>query len=505
MSELINNNDNNENEVGIDSIIEVENPAIEEVEEKPSVEVKVTSNARLTSETGKPTTNKDFAGKIPGIELKAFTEALLKLASVIQTPDENMVLWKEHQEEATENYTPGGLYQDRFTEEGSSFEQGLLDSEGNVASLAGPVKFKNTSGEMKGEIALLKVSKLLGIGEVVNVGLPHSGIWVTVKPPTDKDIIDFYNTVFREKVMLGRSTSGLTFGNFSVYLNTKLFQFILKHVHSVNYSDIPKTDLEKYISSYDHPILAWGFACAMYPNGFPFERACIPVTDEKCTHITKELLHLDKLIWLDNSALSPAQKVILSETRPNKLTMDSYNKYKAEHVRVVSDLITVQEGIRIKLKIPTFEEYSDDGLSWINGITNAVETVLLSTEDDEEGKLALINQYVKTSVLRQFNHFVDYIEIEDSVVTDRKTINNLLESFSGVDDLRVSITDSIIKFKSKTTIAIIGVQEYTCPVCKGSQKASDLPRFVNVIPLDSMNLFFLMLTSKISKILERDV
>lgn len=494
-----------EHEESLDSIIEVDTPIKEETEVKDKKEETLSSNARMTQVTGTTTTSNDFAGKLPSIELKTFMEAIIKLAKRTQEPTDEMTLWKEHQEEATENYTTGGLYQKRFTENGSNFEQGLVDSEGLVTSLAAPIKFKNTSGEMKGEIALLKVSKLLGIGEVVNVGLPHSGIWVTVKPPTDKDIIDFYNTVFREKVMLGRSTSGLTFSNFSVYLNNKLFQFIIKHVHSVNYSDIPKDELENFISSYDLPILAWGFACAMYPNGFPYERACIPTEDKQCTHISKELINLDKLIWLDNSALSQAQKNIFSENRPNKLTLDSYNKYQAEHVRVVGDLVTVKEGIRLKLKIPTFTEYTTDGLNWINGISNAVETVLLSTEDNEQGKLELINQYVKTSVLRQFNHFVDFIEIEDSVVTDRKTINNLLEMFSGDDELRTSVVEAIIKFKEKTTIAIVGIQEYECPVCKSKQEGSDLPRFVNVIPLDSMNLFFLMLTSKISKILERDV
>lgn len=493
-------------EDALESVAEVEEVAKDVVpEEAIETEVQI-SKARLTIE---PTIDKEvggYVGALPSVVLKEFTEALLKFSEIIKNPDEAAKRWRDNSEEAVNFYTPAGLYQDRFFEKDVQFEQGISNNEGEVTNLISPLKFKNSSGEMKGEMALLKVSKLLGIGEVVNVGLPHSGIWVTIKPPTDKDLIDFYNTVFREKVMLGRSTSGLTFSNFSVYLNNKLFQFILRHIHSVNYSDLPKDQLDDHICIHDFPILAWGFACAMYPNGFPFERACIPKGEEPCLHVSKETINLTKLPWLDNSALSSVQKTIFSENRPNKLTVDSYKKYVAEHSRVVSSMVTVREGIKLKLKIPTFAEYTTDGLAWINGISTSVEAVLLSTEDDEEGKRELINQYVKASVLRQFNHFVDFIEIDDSVVTDRVTINNLLEMFSGEDDLRTVILDAIIKFKSNTTIAVIGIQEYNCPKCGSKQEgALELPRFVNVIPLDSVNLFFLMLTSRISKILEREV
>ena len=466
----------------------------------------ITSNARLTSNVVSDKTPDGFSGALPSLQLKNFTEAIEKLRAVLKETTPELNRWKEHVEEAVEFYTPSSLYQNRFYDKQSTFEQGISNSEGMVTNLISPLKFKTTSGELKGELALLKVSKLLGIGEVVNVGLPHSGIWVTIKPATDKDLIDFYNTVFREKVMLGRSTSGLTFSNFSVYLNKRLFEFIVKHIHSVNYGDLPKDQLDDYFVIHDFPILAWGFACAMYPNGFPFERACIPEADKLCNYIAKEVIHLDKLPWVDNSALSPAQKVIFAENRPNKLTLDSYRKYIAEHTRVAGDLITIREGIRLKLKIPSFSEYTTDGLAWINGISASVENVLLTTEETEEGKLELINQYVKASVLRQFNHFVDFIEFDDGVVTDRDTINKLLETFSGDDTLRPIIMEAIIKFKSKTTIAIIGIEEYKCPACNSVQSGQkDLPRFVDVIPLDSVNLFFLMLTSKISKILERDV
>ena len=119
-----------------------------------------------------------------------------------------------------------------------------------------------------------------------------------------------------------------------------------------------------------------------------------------------------------------------------------------------------------------------------------------------------MNQYVKSSVLRQFNHFVDYIEFDDNVVNDRDTINQLLEVFSSDDDLRNEITEEILKFKTNTTIALIGLPEYKCPnpSCGAPQNPNPVSeKFTSVIPLDTINVFFVTLTYRISKILEREV
>lgn len=486
----------------------------EKPEPAPVEEVKEpTYRPRLSAEISGDKPADTYRVSLPSLALKDFTEALVRFAEVIKTPTDAMNEWRSVAEEATEFYSQAGLYQSRLDDPKSQFEQGIQVSEQDLATIS-PLKFKDTSGEIKGELAILKVSKMLGLGDVVNVCLPHSGIWVTIKPPTERDLIDFYNTVFREKVSLGRSTSGLTFTNFSVHMNQKLFDFIVRHVHSVNYGDLSKEELKNHIVIHDFPILAWGFACAIYPNGFDFQRGCSNDLQE-CSYIAKETLNLAKLLWVDNSALTATQKQILSENRPNKLTLESYRKFKVEHSRVVPSTVTTKNDIKLRLKIPTFNEYTTDGLAWVNGVSATVENILTSGYQDDrteqqqqKERLELLDQYVRASVLKQFNHFVEYIEVGDSVVTDRGTIDDLLEMFSSDDELRNDITEAVIKFKEATTLAVIGIPEYKCPSC-GHQNdpghKGELPRFVDVIALDTVNLFFLMLTSRISKILERDV
>lgn len=466
------------------------------------------SNATQTAEfSSESSGSADYSIPLPSLGLFTFNAKLRSFSGLnLEDKSEGLEKWRNVTQNSIDYYTVGGLYQNRFEEKDSAFKQGVETAEGELNSIS-PLKFKNTSGEMKGEIALLKVSKMLGLGDVVNVPLPHSGIWVTIKPPTEKDLIDFYNSIFREKIMLGRTTFGLTLTNFSVHINNRLFDFISKHIHSINYGDLPKADLKDYLLIHDFPILAWGFACTMYPNGFEYQRACVDDV-EACSHIAKAKLNLAKLLWIDNPSLTAAQKKILEEFRPNKLTLDSYRKFISEHVRVSGSSFTTKNGIKFKLKVPTFNEYTTDGLAWISGINSAIENIILQESDnqDDDGKTEMLNQYVKTSILRQFNHFVDFIEVEDNVITDRATINNVLEAFSAQDDIRIEITDAILKFKAKTTIGLIGIPEYKCPNCGKPQNPTPTnENFVNVIPLDAMNLFFTLITLKISKILEREV
>lgn len=421
----------------------------------------------------------------------------------IKTDTKEFKAWKESIDDGVSAYTPNDLYLDRFHEEGSMFQQGVEKPDGSLFGISSP-KFKTSEGgELKGEMAVLRFSKKLGLGDVLTVPLPHSGISVTIKPPTERDLIDFYNSIFREKVYLGRMSGGLTLTNLSVHINNRLFDFIVKHIHSVNYSDISKDQLRNYILIHDYHVLAWAFASCMYPNGFEYQRPCIADV-EKCNHISKETINLLKLLWVDNTALTTAQKEILFENRPNKLGVESYKKYVFEHNRVKSRDVTLKNGIKVKLRVPTFAEHVVDGLSWTNKINTAIDLLIVTEGDEEKAKQELLQQYVSSSFLRQFGHFVEELEEDSGVVSDRETIGNVLDVMSADDGVRAELTGAILKFKSDTTIAIVGIPSYNCPVCKTNQNPDPVSdKFVSVIPLDVMMLFFTLLTLRITKILER--
>lgn len=436
----------------------------------------------------------------------------LKVANAGIIPNQDTAefkVWKDTVSEAVENYTTDGLYQSRLDDQEADFAQGIRKPDGSLLGMSSP-KFRSVDGELKGELAVLKVSKKLGLGDVLSIPLPHSGIVVTIKPPTERDIIDFYNTVFREKIYLGRMSSGLTLTNLSAYINNRLFDFIIKHVHSINYSDINKDQLKNYILIHDFHVLAWGFAATMYPNGFDYQRPCTNHIDS-CNYIAKATINMLKLLWVDNSSLTQVQKDILYEVRPGKLTADSYRKFVGEHQRTKAREVTLTNGLKVTLKIPTVAEHINDGLGWVNKINNSIDNILAIEGDESEAKTEMLQQYVASSVLRQFSHFVDFIEADESVITDRDTIHSVLELLSSEDDLRKELTEAILKFKSDTTLALVGIPEYKCPQCGKEQKSQETSGIVapeneklsSVIPLDVMMLFFTLLTLRMSRILER--
>jgi len=462
-------------------------------------------NAKLTSEYSSPSSeNAQVSISLPSVtldELQSYTKTLQESDESIENKSQE---WQKTLSDSVDFYTPNSLYQSRFTDEDSEFLQGLKTQD-SIKTIS-KIKFKSTEGEIRGDAAVLKVSKLLGLGDVLSIPLPHSGFWVTLKPPTEKDLIDFYNSLFKQKIILGRSTFGLTLSNFSVHINQQLFDFIIKHIHSVSLSGVTKENIDSHILIHDLPILAWGFACTIYPNGFDYSRACIN-KESNCSYVAKALLNLTKLLWIDNSSLSENQKAILGELRPNKVTQEAYKTYISQHTRVKPSKIKINEQITLNLKIPTLQEYFTDGLSWVNIINSRLENAIIDNADKEqEIKTELLAQYVKSSALRQFSHFIDYIEVEENTVTDRESINAILEVLSAQDDLREKISKEILDFKSSTTIGLIGIPEFKCPKCSAEQNPDPVnENFVNVIALDVMNLFFTLITLKIAKIIQRQI
>lgn len=488
-----------------------DNPQPVQDPEKTTEKPAVFKNAELTAEyrTGAEPSESGFKLNIPPVPRDELSDQLRQAGKDpnvnLSTPEFSS--WKASMEEAVSAYTPGSMYQDRFRDPQSLFAQGVKRGDGSLASISRP-KFKVADGELKGEAAILQVSKSLGLGDTLTIPLPHSGIVVTIKPPNERALIDFYNTLFREKIYLGRASAGLTLTNMSAYLNNRLFNFMLEHVHSLNYKDIDKKDLGNYLLIHDYHILAWGFAATQYPNGFEYQRPCSSNVG-KCTHIERGLINMLKLLWIDNTQLTDLQKQVLLDYRPNQLDVNQYNKYIADHGRVRPRTCTLSNGMIVHLKVPTFNEHISDGMGWVSRINEDIGRLITDEDSEARERSELLAQYVNASILRQFSHFVDYIEQSEAegggVIRHRETINKVLELLSSDDKIRPELTQLILKYKSDTTIGLIGIPSYNCPACKAEQNTTPVNEsFVDVIPLDVMYNFFTLLTLRMSKILERE-
>lgn len=495
----------------------VEGEEIKEEIKEPSGRAKV-----LYPVTDKKLNNDEIPLALPSVgysELEEFVSSIDK----IEEEDllENVWEWTDTLKRGSGQYAHDGQYQERLREDGSVWLQGAYNAEGTERATTGSVTFNSKPGELRGEAALLKVTRAIGLGDVTSVCLPHTGIWITIKPPTEKTLIEFYSKMFRQKIELGRESYGLTLSNNSVAINNDMFNIILEHTHSINSKHITKDNLDEHMLISDFPFLVLGFASSIYPKGYDIERAC--VTDPtKCTHIEKDRLLLGETLWIDDSSLSKAQKTILYNNRSSKLTQQHHEKYILDHSRLSAKTVKLKNHngeteFSIGLKVPTFREHVHDGLGWIYKINDVINDVVL-TQDlideysggdntaEENYKTAELNSYIRATALRRYSHYVEYIQIDDNTIKGRTEINAALEALSSDDVIRNEIMENVFKYQADTTIAVVGIPDYECVVCKKHQNPEPISdRWVNVIPIDIMSTIFLLLTSKISRVFQREI
>ena len=154
------------------------------------------------------------------------------------------------------------------------------------------------------------------------------------------------------------------------------------------------------------------------------------------------------------------------------------------------------------IKSPSISEYIDAGHVWIDSIVTAVERTINSSVTDEE-KENLITKYAQASRLRQYAHWVESIELDTNISEDQETVNELLNVLSADEEIFASIMNKIKDYINRSVISLVGIPGYDCPKCGEAQSTESLPKFVNVIPLDVQQLFFVLFTQRLIKLTDR--
>ena len=105
-------------------------------------------------------------------------------------------------------------------DESREFMSYLLDEKGSKLHAVNPTM--NPPGangkKLTGEAAVIRIQSMIGLGGVVHIPLWHSGFWVTIKTPTDLQLIDLHEQTLQGKIEAGRNMFGLGFSNDLVYL-----------------------------------------------------------------------------------------------------------------------------------------------------------------------------------------------------------------------------------------------------------------------------------------------
>ena len=484
-----------------------------------STPVAFTDNATHQYSVALPTT----VGSPDTIPIPPATQKDIE-ARLGQVPNVDLTLSSKQQKwaetlRASLSYMPMmGVYSDRMNKTGAQFVQSVMH---NGAELRGRAPTFNTSPgtkEIEGERALLQLVSHLGVGSLFRAPLWASGLWITFKPATETEQLELNRILFADKIALGRWSYGLALSNHVVYTLDRIFEFALQHVYNTNIraEELPIAKLRDYIAPQDINSFIWGFLCANYPSGFHYETGCIN-NPNKCNYVIEETLNVTKLQNTDEAELTDWQKQHMSGMSANSKGVDSLKRYREESKSLQSKRFVINENtpheIAVTLKTPTITQYIEQGHRWIGGIVESINRALGMDPNVEERNVA-INQMGKATTLCQYSHWIESIEFGEvsvkadsadqraiSMVKDMATIEDTLKALSSTDTIRERIIQEVLDYINDSTISVIGVPAFDCPVCHAPQEGDQIyPKKRSVIPLDVLQVFFGLLSQRLDRI-----
>ena len=370
---------------------------------------------------------------------------------------------------------------------------------GSVPQLA------SVSGEaLSGERGALRFMRFAGLGTIFSIPLWHTGIWITLKTPSEARLLEFNREMITDKINLGRDTHGLALSAMVSAYSDRLLKVAMDHLYTSNL----KTDKDLFdvISSHDIPLIIWGMACVIWNNGFQYERSCTH-DPEKCNHIEQEKIDVTKLLWVNKNALTPWQVSHMTRRKGGEVTMEDVERYKKEMLNQQNRRVAMPgndgQSYYFDLHVPTIREFIDHSNDWINSIVYSIERAL-EEEPGEDQRQAFITQNSKSTIMRQYAHWIDAIAFDDNTINDKETIGSILEYLSSDDVARDKYMQEIKNYIDDSAVAVIGIPTYDCTNCGGKQKFDSKNEALSaIIPLDILQTFFSLLVQKTISILAR--
>lgn len=406
--------------------------------------------------------------------------------------------WAEAVALAQEDNISGTFFGDSLTRSGSNWGV-KVEHEGQRLGAHRPKAGPTGEGEkVVGLKAVSKVQALLGLGGMVKVPLWHSGIYISLKAPTDIQLLNFYETISREKIEMGKNTAGLIFSNSSSYVNSAIYDLAVDCIYETSVKDVAIADLKDIVLMNDFPIIAWALAYTIFPNGYSYVRPCI-VNPESCQHVVESLLDIGKLLWVDRSSLNEKQRKHMALVPRTQVTKEQVLAYQEEFQKHSSNQYDSDNGISVVFKQPTVSEHLESGQRWIAELDNIVRDVF-----EDEVKQDRINHYIteraSLTKLRSFTHYVKHIAYTDdnSTSDDPETLERLMDQLSSSPEIVNGVATKLNEFIDNSAVALIGLPRVPCPKCK-KEPQDDIEAHPWIIPLNPVRLFFKLRDRKLQQ------
>ena len=387
-----------------------------------------------------------------------------------------------------------------LTRENSDWQQ-KAEYQGRAIAGARPrTEAKGTGNRISGLAAMNKMQEVLGLGAMIKIPLWHSGFHISIKAPSDIQLLNFYEKIEKEKITIGKNTGGLIFANRSTFINKALFELVEEVIYETNIKDFDTIEnLAEHISILDLPIIAWGLAYTIFPNGYPYAKACL-IDPEKCQHVTEVMLDVAKIMWVDRSRITEKMLKHMSDV-PRKLkTIEDIKQYQEDIAPTDKSTFTPSSGgFTIVFKTASLAEHFAAGDDWINELETTVRTVFADENSD-----ANINNYMRERAnltsLRNYRHFVKHVvwEDEETITDEESSIDRLLNTLSAAPEIVDEFVKAADEFIDVNPIALIAVPRVPCEGCE-EMPTEQIEKHPWLLPVDPIKLFFALRDRKLQQ------
>lgn len=400
--------------------------------------------------------------------------------------------WKESLERSYWTTPRSDWFTNTIARSGALFMQ-TIPSERGPLGVGAPTIRDDATTRLTGEKAVIHMRAVMNMGNLRRFPLWHTGIWLTVKAPSESRILELERRIADDKVELGRTTHGLAFANQSVFFAGLLVDFVIEHIHSSSLKqDDP--DYHEIISCLDIPLMVWGIACAIWPNGFDYARAKLNKTE-----VVRGKVDVTKLLATDFRSLSEWQISHMAGKHGRNMTPESLVRYREEFTRGKNKAIALTDSVTINLRTPSVAQYLASGEKWVNGVIAMVDKSFGMTANDDL-RNAYITAQGKASNMRQFIHWVESIQVAGQLYDDEDsdTMELLLDTLSSEDAARKAYFKEMQSYIEEATVSLPAI-----PASDDDELPDANPKFKKLLPLDMFAVFFILLVQVATKIRER--
>jgi len=380
------------------------------------------------------------------------------------------------------------MYAGVTTRFGSYWMQELPSEAGKLAPSVR--QWKSGDGAMlTGEAAMMRMRQALGLGTQFTVPLYHTGIWITVKAPSDDALIELERRLSEEKANLGRQTHGMIFGNNSAIFAGILADFVIDHIYDSNLIEAERS-YHEVIKCLDLPIMVAALAYTVWPQGFQYSR--VKLNPENGTYITEEaVLKIGGTFITDNLSITDRQRAHMAKQRGQKVNLETLKIYQEQFLRGQPRKIVVNDLVSFNVAVPSIADYLESGSKWVNTITAIVDKAL-GLDADERKRVDYIEKLGKATNVRQFGHWITSITIDGNVIDQREDIDNSLDVYSSSDQYNGKFFDDVQAYIEDSTIQVIAV-----PRGNYEEESTKMKQFPSWLVLDVMSTFFILLRQRV--------